>query len=80
MPKKFNILTNLEFKFLGSLLSSCLYYVVHSLYKFIRSGCIDDDYLNHVTDIELLDRTHKDIMIDHDYYDQDQDQPSTSYN
>lgn len=65
-------------QFLGSLLSSCLYYVVYSLYTFIRSGCIDDDYLNNVTDIELLDRTHKD-MLDHDPY-YDPDQPSTSYN
>lgn len=78
ISKEFNIC--IYFKSIsGSLLSSCLYYVVYSLYKFIRSGCIDDDYMNNVTDIELLDRTHKD-MLDHDpYYDHDPDQPSTSY-
>lgn len=58
---------------------SCLFYVVYSLYKFIRSGGIDDDDLNNVTDIELMDRTNKD-MLDHDqYHDYDHDQPSTSY-
>lgn len=53
---------------------------MYSLYKFIRNGGIDEDDLN-VTDIELLDRTHKDQMFDHEpYYDHDHDQPSTSYN
>lgn len=65
--------------FTGALLVSCLYYVVYSLYKFIRNGGIDDDddnEFNNITDIELLERTDKDIL-DHDY---DHDQPSTSYN
>lgn len=69
--------------FAGAMLVSCLYYVVFSLYKFIRSGGIDDDDdFNNVTDIELLEQTNKDILdhgLDHDY-DHDHDQPSTSYN
>lgn len=59
---------------------SCLYYVVYSLYKFIRTGGIEDDDLNNVTDIELLDRTHKDMLDHEQYHDYDHDQPSTSYN